>query len=466
MKNYRKLFNGLDIEVPLLDGSKIKYINFDNAASTPAIKASQDALNEFLNFYSSVHRGTGYKSQISTHAYEEARHIICEFVGAIPESHNVVFVKNTTEALNKLANRFPFTNERDLVITTAMEHHSNDLPWRKATEVVHVNLMDNGSLDLEDLDNKLDKYADRLALVSITGGSNVTGFINPYYEIAEKTHAVGAQICVDCAQLSPHRAVDMLDLNDPRHLDFVSISAHKLYAPFGSGALIGRRDVFEQGEPDMVGGGVVEIVTLDGVQWAGLPDKDEAGSPNHVGAIAFAASVKKLMSIGYDNIAAHEAELTRYALSKLKDIPRIVIYGDDDPDNTANRLGVVPFSIEGINHFKVAAILGHEFGIGVRNGCFCAHPLILHLLQYSDKKSEELKLEMLAGNNVNKPGLIRMSFGIYNVIEEIDTFIDAIRKIVDGEYMGDYVQDVTSGEFHPKGWNPEFGKLFSIEDYG
>ncbi len=466
MENYRNLFEGLDLEVPLLDGSKTRYINFDNAASTPAIKTSLDALNDFLMFYSSVHRGTGYKSQLSTYAYEEARHVICDFVGANPQDHNVVFVKNTTEALNKLARRFPFTKERDVLITSVMEHHSNDLPWRQTANVVHVKLKKDGSLDLADLEKKLAEYADRVALVSITGGSNVTGFINPFYDIAEQAHAIGAQICVDCAQLAPHRAIDMLELDDPRHLDYVSISAHKLYAPFGSGALIGRRDTFLQGEPDMVGGGVVEIVTLDDVYWAEPPDKEEAGSPNHVGAIAFAAAVKKLVSIGYDKIAAHEAKLTAHALRKLSEIPRIVIYGDDNPKKTTDRLGVVPFSLEGINHFKVAAILSYEFGIGVRNGCFCAHPLILHLLQYSEEKAKELQAEMMAGNNVNKPGLIRMSFGIYNTIQEIDIFITAIKKITAGEYFGDYVQDVPTGEFHPKGWEPKFEKYFSIENYG
>ncbi len=465
MKNYRDLFNGLDVEVPLLNGGKTKYINFDNAASTPAIRASQNALNEFLNFYSSVHRGTGYKSQLSTHVYEEARKVIFKFAGADPETHNVAFVKNTTEALNKLANRFPFTKERNLVLTSAMEHHSNDLPWRKVTEVVYINLLEDGRLDLSDFEDKLEKYADRIAIVSITGGSNVTGFINPYYEIAEKAHSIGAQICVDCAQLSPHRAVDMLSLDDPRHLDYVSISAHKLYSPFGSGALVGRKDTFLQGKPDMVGGGVVDIVTLDEVYWTGLPDKEEAGSPNHVGAIAFAASVKKLMSIGYDNIARHEAELTKYALKKLKDVKGMLIYGDDDEENTANRLGVIPFSIDGINHFKIASILGHEFGIGVRNGCFCAHPLILHLLDFSEAKANEFMKETLIGNNANRPGLIRMSFGIYNIKEEIDIFIDALHKITAGEFIGEYIQDVATGEFHPKGWKPEFDKNFSLEDY-
>ena len=172
------------------------------------------------------------------------------------------------------------------------------------------------------------------------------------------------------------------------------------------------------------------------------------------------------MSIGYDNIAKHEAELTKYALKKLKDVKGMLIYGDDDEGNTANRLGVIPFSIDGINHFKVASILGHEFGIGVRNGCFCAHPLILHLLDFSEAKASEFMKETLTGNNANRPGLIRMSFGIYNVKEEIDIFIEALIKITAGEFSGDYVQDIATGEFHPKGWNPEFDKSFSLEDYG
>ncbi|MCJ7700173.1 MAG: aminotransferase class V-fold PLP-dependent enzyme, partial [Anaerolineales bacterium] len=199
-----------------------------------------------------------------------------EFVSADPETHTCIFGKNTTEALNKLARRFPFTPQRNVVLTSGMEHHSNDLPWRAAAETVHIALLPDGRLDEADFDARLAEYKDRVALVAITGASNVTGFINPVHRLAEKTHAVGAQIVVDCAQLAPHRKVAMGSLDDPAHLDYISISAHKMYAPFGTGALVGRRDSFEQGDPDQVGGGTVEIVTLKEVIWAGPPDRDEA----------------------------------------------------------------------------------------------------------------------------------------------------------------------------------------------
>ncbi|MDH5507446.1 MAG: aminotransferase class V-fold PLP-dependent enzyme, partial [Anaerolineae bacterium] len=365
--NYASLFSGLDAQVPLLDGRRVRYINFDNAASTPPFKAVQSTLSEFMNYYSSVHRGTGFKSQLSTHAYEQARQSVLGFVGADPQTHTCIFGKNTTEALNKLARRFPFTRERNVVLTSGMEHHSNDLPWRKAAETVHVALHSDGRLDLDDFQIQLEKYAGRTALVAISAGSNVTGHINPVYDLAEMAHAVGAQIAVDCAQYAPHRAVDMLALDDPRHLDYVAISAHKLYAPYGTGVLVGRRDTFSQGTPDMVGGGVVEIVTLDSVEWAEPPDRDEAGSPNTAGAVALAAAIRQLQAVGMQAVAAHEAALTTHALQKLAEVPGIQLYGDSEPNNTSQRLGVVPFNLEGIDHFKVAAVLGHEFGIGVRN---------------------------------------------------------------------------------------------------
>ncbi|MFN2143950.1 MAG: aminotransferase class V-fold PLP-dependent enzyme, partial [Anaerolineales bacterium] len=392
-QDYCSMFVGTETTVPLLDGSTTRYINFDNAASTPPLKAVQQAVNDFLPYYSSVHRGTGYKSQLSTHMYEEARRITQKFVGADEDTHTCIFGKNTTEAINKLARRFPFTDQRGLVLTTAMEHHSNDLPWRAQAEVVHIGLHPDGRLDMGDFEAKLAENADRVALVSVTGGSNVTGFINPIHDLAEMVHSVGAYFMADCAQLAPHRQVEMLSLDDPRHIDFVSLSGHKLYAPFGSGALVGRRDIFEHGTPDMVGGGVVEVVTLDDVTWAAPPDRDEAGSPNHVGAIAMAAAEATLMEIGMANVAAHEAELTTHALQRLPEVDGIELFGDTNPANAAQRLGVIPFSLTHVNHFKVAAILGHEFGIGVRNGCFCAHPLILHLLKVDKETAEHVRTE-------------------------------------------------------------------------
>lgn len=461
--NFQKLFEGLDIEIPLYNGTHKKYVNFDNAASTPALKAVQKKVEDFLLFYSSVHRGTGFKSQLSTHAYEQARNIVMSFLGANPSEHTCIFGKNTTEAINKLARRFPFTQERNIVLTSAMEHHSNDLPWRAATRTLHIGLTPEGYLDEEDFDSKLDHYGKEIALVAITGASNVTGYMNPIYRLAEKTHLVGAQIIVDCAQLAPHRKIDMGSLDNPAHLDFVTISAHKMYAPFGIGAIVGRRDVFEQGDPDLRGGGTVEIVTLDEIVWAAPPERDEAGSPNTVGAIALAAAIRQLDEIGMDLVAKHESDITAYALDKLSSIPKLKLYGQSEARFANHRLGVIPMLVEGMPHFLVAAILGYEFGIGVRNGCFCAHPYILHLLNLSPKESQIVRNKILAGDKSDMPGLIRASFGLYNTMDEIDEFVAALEEISRGNYEGEYQQNKRTGEFIPEGWLPAYERYFSLE---
>lgn len=459
---YDSLFVGLDSTTPLLHGERRRYINLDNAASTPALKAVQDAINEFLPYYSSVHRGTGFKSQISTHAYEQARQIVLQFLGADPAVHTCIFGKNTTEAINKLARRFPFTSERNIVLTSGMEHHSNDLPWRGVARTIHIALSADGRLDEANYDSLLKRYAGQIALVAISGASNVTGYINPIHRLAEKAHAVGSQFLADCAQLAPHRKVNMLSLDDPGHLDYVAISAHKMYAPFGTGALVGRRTTFEHGDPDLRGGGTVEIVTLDDVVWAEPPDREEAGSPNTIGAVALAAAIGQLEAIGMAQVAQHEAELTAYALSRLAEIPEIQVFGDSDPDHASQRLGVIPLQIKGVMHFKAAAILGYEFGIGVRSGCFCAHPYILHLLGLTEDQAHAVRAAMLSGDRTDMPGMIRASFGLYNKSEEIDQFILALKKIVRGEYHGRYWQDKASGEFKPEGWNPDFENYFSL----
>jgi selenocysteine lyase/cysteine desulfurase len=415
-----------------------------------------------MTYYSSVHRGTGFKSQLSTHAYEQARAVVMEFLGANLDTHTCIFGKNTTEAINKLARRFPFTPQRSVVITTGMEHHSNDLPWRGVAETVHVALTPDGRLDEDDFDAQLKAHAGRVALVAVTGASNVTGYLNPIHRLAEKAHAGGAQILVDCAQLAPHRRIDMLALDHPAHLDYVSISGHKMYAPYGTGALVGRRDIFERGDPDLRGGGTVEIVTLNDVVWAEPPDRDEAGSPNTAGAVALAAAICALQDIGMDNVARHEAELTAYALRKLARNPQVHIYGDPDPDRAPERLGVIPLQVANINHFKVSAILGYEFAIGVRSGCFCAHPYILHLLGLSPEEAHEVRRRMLAKDKSDMPGLIRASFGLYNTVEDVDALTEALEKIASGQYTGVYTQQIATGEFTSADWQPDFGQFFQF----
>jgi len=458
---YTELFS-LDQQVPRLDGTLGRYINFDNAASTPPLRAVEAAVRSFMPWYSSVHRGTGFKSQLATHAYEQARAITMGFVGADPRTHVCIFGKNTTEAINKLARRFPFREGRDLVLVSMMEHHSNDLPYRAAARVLHVAVKPSGELDEDDFDRKLEQYAGQVALVSISGASNVSGFINPAHRLAEKAHAAGAQILVDVAQLAPHRAVAVGDLADPAHFDYVALSAHKLYAPYGTGALIGRRDTFEQGAPDLSGGGTVEIVTEDSVEWSAPPDREEAGSPNVVGAVALAAAIKQLQAVGMAAVAAHEAELTAYALERLNGLAGVELLGDRDPAGARERLGVIPFNIRGVSHFLTAAILGYEFGIGVRNGCFCAHPYILHLLDLTSEETNRVRDEMLAHDRSAMPGLVRASFGLYNTLAEVDEFVSALGKIAAGEYRGTYHQEKASGDYLPEGWTPKFSEYFEL----
>lgn len=423
-----------------------------------------DAVKEFLPYYSSVHRGSGFKSQLSTWLFEECRHAVLDFVGAGREEHYCIFGKNATEAVNKLARRFPFTEDRDLVLVSGMEHHSSDLPWRAfAPKMVHVDVLPDGSLDMAHFDDKLARFAHRVALVSITGASNVTGIINPIHEIAVKAHAVGAQIYVDCAQLIAHRKINMLPLSDPAHLDFISLSGHKMYAPYGTGALVGRSDVFAKGVPDMPGGGTVQVVTRNKIMWANGPDRDEAGSPNTIGALALFAAIRKLTEIGMDNVARHEADLTSYALRRLSTIPGITLYGNTKAEQSFDRVGVIPFSLSHIPYAKVAAILGNEFGIGVRAGCFCAQPYILSLTGRKEEDALVVMENLKMGDHTTKPGLVRASFGLYNTSNDVDSLFYALQMISENRYKGIYEQNVETGEYEPKGWRMEFEKYFSLD---
>jgi selenocysteine lyase/cysteine desulfurase len=456
----RDLFVGTEVDVPVLGGGTRRYINFDNAASTPPLKSVRDGVVSFLDHYASVHRGTGFKSQLSTWAYEEARREVLTFVGAEPQAHVCLFGKNTTDALNKLARRLPF-QPGDVVLTTEMEHHSDDLPFRGVATVLHAGVLPDGRLDEADFDRLLEAHRGRVRLVAVAGASNVTGYLNPIQRLAGKAHAAGAIIAVDAAQLAPHRAIRVGPLNDPEHLDFVALSAHKLYAPFGTGALVGRRDVFERGDPEQRGGGTVEIVTLDEVVWAEPPDREEAGSPNVVGAVALGIALRQLAEIGMETVAAHEAELTRHALLGLSQVPGIRIYGDPSPETADQRLGAIPFELAGMSHFLVAAVLGYEHGIGVRSGCFCAHPYVLRLLGLSDDEAHAVRDRMAAHDKREMPGMVRMSFGLYNTLDEIDQFIEALQHIARGDILGEYRQNPATGEYIPGDWQPDFAGIMA-----
>jgi selenocysteine lyase/cysteine desulfurase len=252
----------------------------------------------------------------------------------------------------------------------------------------------------------------------------------------------------------------MGSLEHPEHLDYVAVSAHKMYAPFGTGALIGRKDTFEDGPPEMCGGGTIKVVTENQVEWAAPPDRDEAGSPNVVGAVAFAKAIKVLEQISMNEVAKHEAELTAYLLSKLSKVPGIKIYGDSNPKTASRRLGVVSFNLDKMPHALVAAILSAEWGIGVRDGCFCAHPYVVRLLGMDEQGTEEFRRGMMADDRRQTPGMVRISFGLYNEKQEIDVLIDALGQITAGTYDGKYKQSKNTGEYAPLDWSPSFDDYF------
>lgn len=251
--------------------------------------------------------------------------------------------------------------------------------------------------------------------------------------------------------------------DDPEHLDFVAFSAHKMYAPFGTGVLIGPKRVFLQSPPTQRGGGTVDIVTLDQVHWAGLPDREEAGSPNVVGAVALALAAQHLMAIGMAKVAAQEKVITAYALRQLQTVPGLRLYGESNWRRVEERVGVIPFNLTGIPHALVAAILGYEGGIGVRNGCFCTHPYVVHLLGLTEQEQTFWRWEALAGDKSNMPGMVRVSFGHTNSRSDIDRLVVMLKRIVRGEYEGRYQVDPRTGDYTPEGCNDHFSGYFSLK---
>lgn len=319
--NYAKLVVGIDAEVELKNGKNSRGINFDNAATTPPFVSVLQEISSFAPYYSSIHRGAGYKSKLSSEKYENARKTVMDFVGADHKRDVVIFVKNATEAINKVAFRLSQDMDpyiKSVILSTSMEHHSNDLPWREKYEVDYIEVDECGRLIFNDFIEKLEKYKGRVKLVTVAGASNVTGYVNPVHRIAEWAHKYGAKVMVDGSQLLPHQPFDTKPSASSKHIDFLVFSAHKMYAPFGTGVLIGPKDFFLKGSPDYQGGGTVKAVTRDFVIWNDPPSKDEAGTPNLMGVLALAASIKTLSAVGMRNVYKHEKNLTAQLIQGLK----------------------------------------------------------------------------------------------------------------------------------------------------
>jgi selenocysteine lyase/cysteine desulfurase len=426
---------GQDVQVPCTDGPQRRYVNLDYAASTPVMVDVWEAVGAFVPYYSSVHRGTGYKSQVATDAYESARHDVAAFLGA-RRSDDVVFVRNTTEAINVLAAALPAGTR---VLSSPVEHHANMLPWRRH-DVRLLPFTRSPEELLEVTEAAL--RSSPTDLLAVTGASNVTGEVWPLAELAAIAHRHGARVLVDAAQLAPHRRIDMAATG----IDYLALSGHKLYAPLGAGALVGR---MPDGQPLLHGGGAIELVTLDDVIWLDAPDRFEAGSPNVIGAVALAAACRRLMEVGMDTVAAHERRAARYLWDSLATVPRLEHY-TLWPAGSADRIGVATFNMDGYREPLLAAILSAEHGIGVRHGCFCAHPLIAELRGYDDEDMRQFAAAIRAGQNPHHPGAVRASIGLGTTVADIDRLVGALHEIERFGPRSEYAYDGEHDEYSPR----------------
>jgi selenocysteine lyase/cysteine desulfurase len=429
---------GDGVPVPCVDGVERPYLSLDAAAATPALPGVLARVQDFLPRYSSVHRGAGWHSQLATAAYEDARAAALRFAGRDPDGGDVAIIcRNTTEAVNHLAYRLRLAPD-DIVVTTVVEHHANLLPWGRVARRRYVECDGDGTFTVEDVEAAL-AAAPTPRLLAVTGASNVTGWVPPIDEIIAAAHRRGVPVFVDAAQLAPHRPL-------PASADFLAWSGHKMGAPFGAGALVGPRAAFAEGDPFLAGGGAVDLVGLDEVVWTDPPEREEAGSPNVVGAVALHAAIDGLADLGWPAVRDHDAALARRLRAGLSAIDGVTLLGA-----SARDLPVATFLVAGVPHSLVAARLSAEHGIGVRHGCFCAHPLLLRLLHLGEDEVAAYRHAVLAGDRRTVPGAVRASAGLSTSGEDLDRFLAAVATIASGAPTPvPYDQDPVTGDHWPR----------------
>ena len=402
------------LRAPLIQGGDVPYAGLDVAATAPALTRVVERVSAVLSHYGSAHRGSGYASRVTTDALEDARATIGRCLGARPDD-DVVLTRNTTDALTLLSSALPAGSS---VVVLDVEHHANLLPWRRHdVRTVHA----RGSI-AQTLAAIEDELASRpTTLLAVTGASNVTGEVLPIARLAQIAHRHGARISVDAAQLAPHRSIDIAALD----VDYLALSGHKVYAPFGTGVLAGRRDWLEDAPAYLPGGGAVREVATDDVTWASSPARHEGGTPNVLGAVALATALLALRGLPAGAQEAHERALHSRLEAGLSSIPGVVplrIWADA-PD----RVGVVSFVVDGFDAAHVSTVLSAEHGIGVRDGRFCAHPLLAWLSPTGSA--------------------VRASIGVGSTSEHVDRLVEAVRTLVTDGPRWSYEHGAT-------GWAP------------
>ena len=381
-------------------GKPLVYL--DNGATTQKPRRVVEVMNEYyLRYNSNVHRGVHYLSNKCTDANERARAVVRDYIHA-GETEEVIFTRGTTEGINLVAYTFgeAFIHAGDEIVVTEMEHHANIVPWqmlceRKGAELKVVPFKDNGELDMEAFAGLMNG---RVKLVAVAYVSNVLGTVNPVKRIIDAAHAVGAYALVDAAQAIQHIPIDVRELD----CDFLAFSGHKIYGPTGVGVLYGKRELLEQMPPWQGGGEMIKEVRFEKTTYNELPFKFEAGTPDFIGVIGLGEAIEYMKSVGLDEIAAHEHGLIAYAMERIRQVPRIILYGD-----APGKSSVVSFGLEGMHHFDLGTLLD-KMGIAVRTGQLCADPVMSHY---------------------GVTGMVRASLAMYNTEEEIDALCAGLKKI-------------------------------------
>ncbi len=395
VEKIRKDFSILKREV---NGYPLVY--FDNAATSQTPQQVIDVIVDYYsNYNANIHRGVHALSQEATDKYEQARETIRKHFNA-EKAHEIILTSGTTHGINLVANGFSSElKEGDEVLVSAMEHHSNIVPWQMLCERTGAKLkvipMDlKGELLISELEKLI---SNKTKLVFVNHVSNALGTVNPIKKIIDKAHEFGAAVLIDGAQAAPHIKADVQELD----VDFYVVSAHKMCGPTGVGMLYGKEEWLEKLPPYQGGGEMIDTVSFEKTTYAGLPHKFEAGTPNICGGIAFAAALDYMNDIGFDTIAAYEHELLEYGTEKLNEIEGMVIYGQ-----AAEKTSVISFNIDGLHPYDIGTLLD-KMGIAVRTGHHCAQPVM---------------------DFFGIPGTVRASFSFYNTFEEIDRFIEAVKK--------------------------------------
>jgi len=439
LQKIRNDFIGLDTHYTLADGRHTRRVYLDSTASTLMMGVAYRAMTSFLDHYANSHSLLHFSAKITTRQYLWAHNRILSFLGADPEEYACFFTgSGATAGLNRMARVLrDYRPNRDTVLVSLMEHHSNDLPHRKhAGKVVHIPLDTRngdqpGCLNLAALEEELKRHKNHVNYVAVTGVSNVTGIINPIHQIAELVHQYDALILVDGAQMVAHLPVQLGGYsNQQENIDAFVFSGHKTYVPGSPGVVVCRKAILEAIEPEEVGGGMVEAVSVENYEIkTTFPDREEAGTPNIPGAIALGAALEVLDQLGMETLSREEDTLLQQALEAMQTIPGIMIYGETDL-GTCPRAGSISFNLQGMHHGLTAAILNDYFNIAVRNECFCAHPYVKEMILDDIIESfgstpdgrQRSQYKLIAG-------MVRASFGLYNTSEDVETLVAALQEI-------------------------------------